>query len=115
MGNGCALPTSASNPDGGVGLGGIIPPGGGLKGMRANSKTSLHNSVDMSEDHHLEEEEANWSSEYSASEEEEDLETFGGGHEVGSRRIGYYCLLRSHKKRMFFSSILCIFRCRIRI
>lgn len=85
MGNNGPIPNSASNPDNGVGIANVISmgPGMGIKAVRANSKTSLHsNSIDFNEELHLEEEEANWSSEYSASEDEEDLETFGGGHEV---------------------------------
>lgn len=84
-----SLTTSASNPDGGVSLGGggvgVIPgmPGVGMKAVRANSKTSLHSStLDFNEETHLEEEDTNWSSEYSASEDDEDPEAFAGGHEV---------------------------------
>ncbi|KAF2360234.1 CRAL-TRIO lipid binding domain [Trinorchestia longiramus] len=90
VGNGCPGPmsNSASNPDGGVGLGSFVSPipGCGLKAVRAGSKTSLLSGHDLNEDQHpLEEEEANWSSEYSASEEEEDQEIFAGGHELSSK------------------------------
>ena len=58
------------------------PGGGGIRvGSRAGSKSSLHNAGENVEDV---EEETNWSSEYSASEEEEELE-FAGGQEMCSR------------------------------
>ncbi|XP_047737452.1 guanine nucleotide exchange factor DBS isoform X2 [Hyalella azteca] len=85
LSNGAALPSSNSNLDAGVGLGPMMSMTG-VKTGRAGSRTSLVSGLDVTEERLTQDEDDhNWSSEYSASEEEDDHEIFSGGHEMSSK------------------------------